>query len=106
MTARNRIRIFFPMMMVITFLIIGCNHDSSSPTINEGQFKDSLVKGLNYKTDTQSGITDNNGKFKYQAKEVITFSIGAIVLGQATGKSIITPLDLVDGATDVYNSTF
>ena len=105
MTARNRIRIFFHMMMVITFLIIGCNHDSgSSPTINEGQFKDSLVKGLNYETDTQAGITDNNGKFKYQTKEVITFSIGAIVLGQATGKAIITPLDLVDGATDVYNN--
>jgi hypothetical protein len=82
----------------------GSDNSSNGSTVIEGVFLDSAVEGLNYKTDTQTGITDNNGTFKYQENEVITFSIGSIDLGQTTGKTIITPIDLVEGATDANNN--
>ena len=38
-----------------------------------GYFTDSAVEGLTYKTDTQSGVTDLNGAFTYQAGETVVF---------------------------------
>jgi len=107
----NMLKIIVSMMFLANiFCIVGCGggggggDDVTNPTVaSEGVFLDSAVKGLNYKTDTQTGFTDNNGTFKYLEKEVITFSIGTIILGQTTGKSIITPINLVDGATDASN---
>ncbi len=69
-------------------------------TVASGVFLDSAVQGLTYETTTQSGSTDSNGTFAYQVGETVTFSIGSTVLGSATGKAIITPIDLVPGATD------
>jgi hypothetical protein len=61
-----------------------------------GYFTDSAVEGLTYKTDTQSGVTDLNGAFTYQAGETIAFSIGAFMLGEsATAAPKMTPLDLI-----------
>lgn len=66
----------------------------------EGVFVDSRVEGLEYKTDTHSGMTDSYGTFRYQEGETIIFSIGDVVLGQAQAKEIVTPIDLVPGAFD------
>ncbi len=44
--------------------------------INTGQLIDSPVQGLEYLTSTQSGTTDSQGSFRYEAGEKITFSIG------------------------------
>ena len=61
-----------------------------------GYFTDSAVEGLTYKTDTQSGVTDLNGAFTYQAGETVVFSIGAFLLGEsATAAPKMTPLDLI-----------
>ena len=61
-----------------------------------GYFTDSAVEGLTYKTDTQSGVTDLNGAFTYQAGETVVFSIGDFVLGEsATAAPEMTPLDLI-----------
>jgi para-nitrobenzyl esterase len=49
-------------------------------------FYDSPVAGLEYKTQTASGITNEKGKFKYYPGETVTFSIGGLVLGSARGK--------------------
>lgn len=71
----------------------------------EGKYLDSAVEGLNYRTDSLSGITDEKGTFEYRYGETIKFLLGDVVLGQATAKEIITPIDLVDGATDETDST-
>ena len=61
-----------------------------------GYFTDSAVEGLTYTTDTQSGVTDLNGAFTYQAGETVVFSIGDFVLGEsATAAPEMTPLDLI-----------
>ena len=64
-----------------------------------GFFTDSAVEGLTYTTDTQSGVTDLNGAFTYQAGETVVFSIGDFVLGEsAAAAPEMTPLDLIPDA--------
>ncbi|GBC60314.1 hypothetical protein DENIS_1265 [Desulfonema ishimotonii] len=68
--------------------------------MEEGQFLDGPVEGLAYKTPTQAGLTDENGRFLYMEGETITFSLGGIVLGQGLAVPLMTPLDLTEGACD------
>jgi hypothetical protein len=70
-----------------------------------GVFVDAPVEGLNYQTDTMSGITDQNGTFKYHEGETVTFMIGDLMLGSAPGSDIMTPIDLVPGAVDETDPT-
>lgn len=65
-----------------------------------GVLLDSAVEGLTYRTPTISGITDEDGRFWYQNGEQVSFSIGMLLLGQATGNPILTIVDLVDGTSD------
>jgi hypothetical protein len=91
-------------------ILTGCNASdgtdgpfgtsSTEALVYTGVFTDSAVKGLTYKTATQSGVTDVSGKFKYQAGESIAFSIGNFRLGEsATAAAVMTPQDLISGAT-------
>lgn len=59
-----------------------------------GFFVDSVVEGLTYNTSTKNGITTSQGKFIYRSGEKITFKIGDILLGTATARSYITPVQL------------
>jgi uncharacterized protein len=61
----------------------------------KGFFYDSPVQGLEYKTQTISGITNEKGGFEYGQGETVTFSIGGMVLGSAPGSDRVTPADLV-----------
>jgi hypothetical protein len=82
--------------------LAGCGSSSSKDVdpILTGYFTDSAVEGLNYTTNTQSGVTDVNGAFSYQAGESVVFSIGDFVLGEsATAAPEMTPLDLIPDAT-------
>jgi para-nitrobenzyl esterase len=88
----------------------GFHHDDekSSDSRNEirfGAFLDSPVQGLHYATETQSGITDENGTFQYKEGETIIFSMGGIVLGKAMAESMMTPIHLVPGAVDETHPT-
>ena len=65
-----------------------------SPSVYTGQFLDSAVMGLNYKTSSQSGQTNVDGEFTFQDNETITFSIGDIELPAVTAKLYLTPLDV------------
>ncbi len=85
-------------------LILGCSenkdHNSSSPVEEpideggylEGHFVDSLVDGLNYKTESFEGVTVS-GTYKYKEGETITFSLAGLEVGTVHGDSLITPLD-------------
>jgi len=70
--------------------------DSSMPASKPetGSFVDSPVSGISYSTDSYSGLTDDNGTFRYLAGEIVEFSIGDLVLGSAVANSTITPLEL------------
>lgn len=111
---------FFFFLFTLSLFIYGCGGgggsrgnggDGNSLTI-QGIFVDGPVEGLVYKTATLSGVTDVNGTFKYREQElevgqetiiigeIITFSVGDIVLGHGIAKEIVTPVDLVDVAVE------
>lgn len=68
-------------------------------SIADGVFRDSNVSGLKYISASQAGVTDTTGAFKYVNGEGLTFSVGGINLGNAIGKAVISPLDLVPSGT-------
>jgi hypothetical protein len=49
-------------------------------TMLTGHWKAPVIKGLDYATATHSSVTDENGAFKCQSGENVTFSIASLVL--------------------------
>ena len=76
------------------------NPATTAPVTSTGIFIDSAVEGLQYTTDTLSGITNAAGEYQYIAGETVRFSIGGIELGSAPAGPVVTPLSLVNGAID------
>ena len=70
------------------------NPPPSTPQTAEGRFIDSVVEGLSYSSGDQSGITGTDGTFSYEVGESVTFSVGTVEIGLATGRELITPVDL------------
>lgn len=62
-----------------------------------GVFKDSNVSGMTYVSGAQSGLTGTDGSFTYEVGNTVTFSVGGVTVGSTTGKSLVTPIDLVTG---------
>ena len=73
----------------------GSSGPDTSATALTGSFVDSPVTGLYYETPTHSGLTNDQGEFKYLAGEIITFKMGGITLGSVKGASLITPFSLL-----------
>ncbi|MGD0209390.1 MAG: hypothetical protein ABSC14_00235 [Desulfomonilia bacterium] len=101
--ALERVRCIGFSLFLISLALTGCSSSDSGP--RHGIFNDSTVEGLTFKTETLAGETDSQGRFSYMPGETVTFSIGGIVLGTATAKSIITPVDLVAGAQNETDPT-
>ncbi len=61
------------------------------------------MAGLTYSTSAGlSGTTDANGTFSYlggSTTDMVSFKLGGLTLGSAAGASVLTPLDLVAGAS-------
>ena len=53
------------------------------------------VEGFRYETPTMRGQTDRHGEFSYRAGEAVTFLVGRLVLGAATGAPRLDLSDLV-----------
>ncbi|MGD8914388.1 MAG: hypothetical protein PVJ68_16855, partial [Candidatus Thiodiazotropha sp.] len=89
------------------FLLIACGGGNGEPDTENGVFKDNNVSGISYTSGAQSGTTGSDGSFTYEVGRQISFSLGNVTLGNATGSSIITPIDLVPGgsssSTEVLN---
>ena len=75
---------------------------ASASDVLTGMFVGPL-SGLRYRTPSLLGSTDEQGRFLYRAGEAVTFYIGSVVLGSATGRPRITLAHLinsVDGNID------
>jgi predicted acyl esterase len=66
-----------------------------------GHFNDGPFIGLNYRTTSQKGVTDNDGKFLYMEGEYVTFSIDKLTIGVAKAASALTLASLHNSANDV-----
>jgi len=104
---RRIYRLVFMFIAGCLAVIWGCGGggDGSGTSLQTGRFVDSPVEGLYYETPTQTGITDSQGRFFYEYGETVHFSIGGISFGETTGKSVVTPLDLVPDAADETDDT-
>lgn len=101
-----------PALGIVTLLslsVSGCFSGSSSssssapppgPDWRTGVFIDSPVEGLAFRTDSNEGVTDQQGTFRYQAGETVTFFLGGLELGSAPGEPLLSPVSLVEGADD------
>ncbi|MCU7936141.1 MAG: hypothetical protein KZQ99_14900 [Candidatus Thiodiazotropha sp. (ex Dulcina madagascariensis)] len=81
----------------------GGGGDDTTPTTATGVFKDNNVAGIDYVSGGQSGTTGADGSFTYEVGQPVSFMVGNVILGSATGQSVITPVDLVTSGTS--NST-
>lgn len=75
----------------------------SKPTAT-GVLLDSKVEGITYISGSVSGVTDANGTFRYETGSTVRFVVGGLVIGEAQGKGVITPVDFVKGG-DASNPT-
>lgn len=69
-----------------------------------GQFVDSPVGGLEYlrsNKGTELYLTNDNGEFRYQEGETVTFKIGQLTLGSAKGGATISPRDIASEAGSI-----
>jgi hypothetical protein len=64
-----------------------------------GQFVDTPVEGVDFATASQSGATNSAGEFSYRSGEKVRFTLGGILLGEVTGRLIVTPVELT-GSSD------
>lgn len=62
--------------------------------MREGTFA-GPVCGLRFDTPTCSGVTDHTGTFQFRDGEVVTFSVGDVVVGVARGAQRLTIADIV-----------
>jgi len=70
--------------------------------LRRGRFAGPVV-GLQFETPTCSGVTDHDGTFEFEDDEVVTFSVGSVLVGAARGAERLTVADIVarvDGKLD------
>lgn len=105
----SRIKRLLSSLVVMSLLIFlsacgggsgGGSSLSSSRATADGVFLDSAVEGIFYVSGSVSGYTDATGAFSYEIGNSVSFYIGDVELGSALGESVITPIELVPGATD------
>jgi hypothetical protein len=75
----------------------------TEPSVLQGQFIDSAVAGLGYRSESVSGVTEIDGGFDCQEGQKVEFAIGDISIGEGDCVSILTPVELVPGAQDETN---
>ncbi len=81
----------------------GSGSGSDDEDVLTGQFVDSPVAGLAYRTETRSGFTNANGEFTYLAGETVVFGLGDLEFPAVTAAHILTPLELA-GVTDINDT--
>jgi len=81
---------------------------ATGPGVASGIFLDAPVQGLSYTSGATTGTTGADGSFSYEIGQPVTFALGGVIIGTATPTStttaVITPVDMVAGATNTTNA--
>lgn len=98
-----KLKMFTVAGCLICLSLFACSSDDDdSITTATGYLKDSNVSGLKYVSGNQSGTTGVDGSFTYEVGNRVTFSLGGVTVGTATGKKVVTPVDFVaNGSTSL-----
>lgn len=69
---------------------------SSDNGASTGQLTPTGIKGVGYQTNSQSGTTDAEGRFRYYPGESLTLSVGDLVLfSEVPAQDFVIPLEFV-----------
>lgn len=80
--------------------------DTQTPSngLSTGVLSDSPVDGVTYSINgVEKGVTANGGEFQYTLGDKVTFSLGALTLGEYTPKiagEVVTPIELTSAIQD------
>lgn len=95
------------LLSVVVILLAACGGGGGGGTTQpdgpeQGRFIDSAVAGLYYEASPSglTGFTDADGIFEYEAGDTVEFFLGDILIGEAPGALVITPVSLVGGDAD------
>lgn len=80
----------------------------NQPGIETGTLDDLSIGGITYQSATLNGTTDDSGRFRYRCPtscETVTFRIGGITLGTATGNAKVSLTEWQGGTADGVLST-
>jgi len=96
MTAMKSIRLASATLAACALLAACGGGGGGSATTSTGTFVDAAVEGLSYTTDSQSGMTNAQGEFKFRANEPVTFRVGNIYIPSFVPKAggEFTPMDV------------
>lgn len=89
----------------IAAILSACSGEKApeSPT-NTGVFIDGPVAGLEYTAGSRAAaVTGQGGTFSYGSGETVSFFVGGVQLGSATGASILMPDDLMPNSQSEVN---
>ncbi|MEE9445356.1 MAG: hypothetical protein V3V19_06810 [Cocleimonas sp.] len=89
-------------IIVLSFLGFGltaCGGGGGSKAKSFGGSFKEKVQGMSYSSGGQKGTTGKNGEFRFEENKNVSFSVGGIQLGSGKGKTIMTPVDLVNGGS-------
>lgn len=94
--------------LAFALILSGCGSDSDSADNDghdsqghTGRFGALPVAGLSYQTETGSGTTNSEGAYSYHDGETVSFSIGDLALGSATGAGQLTLQHLAENADTI-----
>jgi len=91
---------FIVMMIVLALFLTACSGTDSalsdSTTVKQGHFTFGPTQGLTYECKDLSGQTDSTGAYEYYENESVSFYVGNMRIGSATGKARITPKDFTE----------
>ena len=92
----------------LTLAACGGGGDSTpASSTKTGVFLDSPVSGIQYTTKnaagdtTHTGTTNSLGEYQYDTGDTVTFSIGNLDFPAGPTGSVVTPLTLIGGSTDI-----
>lgn len=68
--------------------------------IQTGRFLAGAVHGMLYTTESQTGVTNENGEFTYLQGETVSFYLGDYKLPEIAAQPIITPIEYSPGSSN------
>ena len=83
-----------------------CDVELDSESLITGVFVDNTTTGLTYSNEkgTINGVTDENGIYQCYPNEILSFSVGDVLLGEAECNEVTSPFDLVDPESSAIES--
>lgn len=88
----------------------GGNGSGSNPSTTQGVLLDSAVGGVHYRSDSKSGMTDDQGKYECVGSEQVEFYLKGdngkeISLGSTACRGTTSPIDLVTEGAFNYKTS-